>query len=121
MTKEATTRLVIYIVLACLAVIGGLKAWIFLPQQVATQAAQSVTKWQDNKDEHSEIKKDNKTAHVEMADDIETLDDEGHAIGMDVVELKTNVNHIKTEQENQEKRQVERHKEIIDKIKELHK
>lgn len=102
MTKEATTRLVIYIVLACLAVIGGLKAWILLPQQVTIQAAQNTKE------------------HSEMEDDIETLDDEGMAIVMDVVEIKTNINHIKSEQQRQEKRQAERHTEIIDKIKELH-
>lgn len=97
------TKLIIFIIGSAIATIAALKAWILLPEQVAVQAAQNTKE------------------HLKYEDDIENLDDEGMAVIMDVVEIKGNIKHIITEQGHQEKRQSERHTEILDKIKELHK
>ena len=102
MTKEATTRLVIYIVLGVIAIAGASKAWLLLPEQVAIQAAQNT--------------KD----HLEYEDEIKTLDGEGRALVIDVVEIKSNIRHIITEQTKQEQRQIVRDEQILSEIKALH-
>ena len=100
------TRNIIYIIVSAAVLLGMLatvaKTYFILPEQVTTQAAQNTKE------------------HTDMQDDIETLDDEGMAIVMDVVEIKGNIKHIITEQGHQEIRQKERHVEILNKIKELH-
>lgn len=109
MAMNGTVRLIIYIVVSIVALIAALKAWILLPHDVSTQAAQSVERWENNSIEHKELE-----------DNLEDLDDEVMATNMDVVEIKSNIRHIITEQDRQEKRQKERHDEILDEIKELH-
>lgn len=100
--NNRTLKLIIYIICSAIAVIAALKAWILLPEQVSTQASQNTKE------------------HVEMESDIEDLDDESMAVMMDVVDIKSNIRHIITEQTKQEKRQIVRDKEILDEIKDLH-
>ncbi len=95
-------RLIIYIALAVVSVIAALKAWILLPEQVATQAAQNIKE------------------HIEYEEDIDDLDSECMALNMDVVEIKSNIRHIMTEQTKQEQRQIVRDEQILDEIKALH-
>lgn len=95
-------KLIIYIICSAIAIIAALKAWILLPEQVTVQATQNTKE------------------HSEMENDIEDLDDESMAVMMDVVDIKSNIRHIITEQTKQEKRQIVRDKEILDEIKELH-
>lgn len=110
MTNNGTLKLVIYVACSAIAIIAALKAWILLPQQVAIQAAQNTKE------------------HIEYKENIEELDDEGHALFIDVVTIKGDIRHIITAQERQEKRQAEqeqrqivRDKGILDEIKALHK